>query len=152
MLRLSLPRPIDTQRFAHCLATTLRGNETIALSGPLGAGKTCLVRHLCLALGVTDNVSSPSYALLHEYSAPDFPVHHFDLYRLQSEEEVWELGLREVFGQGLVLIEWPELARDMLPTGSFHLHLDYHDSGRELRLNGPVDWLARLEAAWRELP
>ena len=149
-MQLALPLPEDTRRLACALAGTLGGTETIALRGPLGAGKTFFVRELCLALGVRDNVSSPSYVLLHEYDAPGYTVHHFDLYRLESEEEVWELGLRELLGQGLVLIEWPELALPLLPAGTIHIGLQHAQSGRTAQLHGPAEWLGRLEALWRE--
>jgi tRNA threonylcarbamoyladenosine biosynthesis protein TsaE len=110
LLTLNLPAERDTRRLARVLAGCLPHTATVALYGPLGAGKTYLVRCLAQALHVQDNVSSPSYVLLHEYEGP-VPMFHLDLYRLSSEEEVWELGLRDMIGRGLLVVEWPELPR-----------------------------------------
>lgn len=106
----------------------------IALHGPMGAGKTTLVRHLCLAMGVRDRVGSPTYSLANEYLAADgTAVHHIDLYRLSGEEEAVQAGVEEILGRGpLSLVEWPERAPGILPPGTVHLFIDVLPDGRRL--------------------
>lgn len=148
MLTLNLPAERDTRRLARVLAGCLPHTATVALYGPLGAGKTYLVRCLAQALHVQDNVSSPSYVLLHEYEGP-VPMFHLDLYRLSSEEEVWELGLRDMIGRGLLVVEWPELAEALLPPDALRVRLSREGAGRAAVLGGPPALLDRVAEAWR---
>ena len=88
----------------------------ITLTGDLGAGKTTLARAICEGYGVTDEVTSPTFAIVHEYSAPRTPVYHLDLYRLEGERDLQNIGWEDVMlGEALVLIEWPERAGNRLP-------------------------------------
>src|SRR5688500_19415751 len=86
----------------------------IALAGDLGAGKPTLVQAICRGYGVTEPVTSPTFALVHEYAAPRSPVYHLDLYRLKGPQDLEELGWFDIVGaHALVLIEWPERAGDL---------------------------------------
>jgi tRNA threonylcarbamoyladenosine biosynthesis protein TsaE len=88
----------------------------VTLTGDLGAGKTTLVRAICEGYGVTDDVTSPTFAIVNEYSAPRSSVHHIDLYRLEGERDLQNIGWDDIVsGEGLVLVEWPERARERLP-------------------------------------
>ena len=87
-------------------------------------GKTFLIKALCKQLGVVDEVTSPSYVLLNCYEGK-VPIFHFDLYRLQEVEEVYELGLPECIEQGVCLIEWPELVEPMLPKDAIRLKMSF---------------------------
>lgn len=88
----------------------------VTLTGDLGAGKTTLARAICEGYGVTDDVTSPTFAIVHEYSAPRSIVHHIDLYRLESVRDLQNIGWDAIVsGEGLVLVEWPERARERLP-------------------------------------
>ena len=105
----------------------------VALSGELGAGKTTLVQAICRGAGVRDAVTSPTYALVHEYAAPTFPVFHLDLYRLDRPEELTNIGWDEIVtARALVLVEWPERAGDRLPADARRLLLA-HDPGDPTR-------------------
>ncbi len=108
MLDFDLPQRRDTQRLAARVAALLQGGELLILSGPLGAGKTFFAQALCKALGVTARVTSPTFALLHEYQGR-LPIVHADLYRLAQAEELFELGLLEQRDNGrLLVVEWGE--------------------------------------------
>ena len=110
----------------------------VAISGDLGAGKTTLVQAICRGYGVTEEVTSPTYALVHEYAAPRSRVHHLDLYRLEGEADLTNIGWDDVMASGgLVLVEWPERAGARLPA---HVTIDLEhlpgDADRRLLLAG----------------
>ena len=110
----------------------------VAISGDLGAGKTTLVQAICRGYGVTEEVTSPTYALVHEYAAPRSRVHHLDLYRLEGEADLTNIGWDDVMASGgLVLVEWPERAGGRLPA---HVPIDLEhlpgDADRRLLLAG----------------
>lgn len=111
----------------------------VTISGELGAGKTTLVQAICAGYGVTDEVTSPTFALVHEYRAPRSPVHHLDLYRLDRPDQLDEIAWDElVSARSVVLIEWPERAGDRVPAGHVSLTLQHlpDDPGRRLLYAG----------------
>jgi tRNA threonylcarbamoyladenosine biosynthesis protein TsaE len=88
----------------------------ITLAGDLGAGKTTLARAICEGYGVTDDVTSHTFAIVHEYTAPRSTVHHIDLYRIEGVRDLQNIGWDDIMaGEGLVIVEWPERALDRLP-------------------------------------
>jgi tRNA threonylcarbamoyladenosine biosynthesis protein TsaE len=88
----------------------------VTISGELGAGKTTLARAICRGYGVTEDVTSPTFSLVHRYAAPRSPVYHLDLYRLESPDELTNIGWDETLSEdALILIEWPERAADHIP-------------------------------------
>ena len=98
----------------------------ITLTGNLGVGKTTLVQAICRGYGVTMEVTSPTYALVHEYAAPRSLVYHVDLYRLERPDELTNLGWDDIIAaHALVLVEWPELAQGALPGDHLPIVLDY---------------------------
>ncbi len=102
----------------------------VVLRGDLGAGKTTLVRAIARAQGTLEPVSSPTYGIVREYVSPRGAVVHIDLYRLNSVDELHQIGWEDILrARGLVLIEWPERAEDALPPEHITLHLE-HVPGR----------------------
>lgn len=98
----------------------------VALSGPLGAGKTVLAQAICRGYGVIDVVTSPTFALVHEYAAPRSAVYHIDLYRINGPDELTALAWDEILeAQAIVLVEWPERAGTRLPAGHLPIDLEY---------------------------
>ena len=107
----------------------------VTISGELGAGKTTLVQAICAGYGVTDEVTSPTFALVHEYRAPRSPVHHLDLYRLDRPDQLDEIAWDElVSARAVVLIEWPERAGDRVPAGHVSLTLQHLPDDPDRRL------------------
>lgn len=95
-----------------------------ALYGDLGAGKTTLVKYFCQALGVVSAVSSPTFALVHEYEGDKGMVYHFDFYRIKHEEEAYDIGTDEYFtSDAYSFIEWPERIPTLLPPEAASIHL-----------------------------
>jgi tRNA threonylcarbamoyladenosine biosynthesis protein TsaE len=111
----------------------------IVVSGPLGAGKTTLIQAVCRGYGVTAPVTSPTFALVHEYSAPRSPVFHLDLFRLAGPADLTAIGWDEIVAShALILVEWPERAGDRLPSGHVPIDLEYvaGDDTRRMLLAG----------------
>ncbi len=110
--------PDELVALARSFARKLKAGDVVTLTGPLGAGKTTFVRGIVLELLGADAVTSPTFTFWHEY--PGNPtVRHLDLFRLEDESELVELGLREAFdGAAVVAIEWPERAPSLIPAGA----------------------------------
>ena len=150
-----LAHAADTEALGARLADAVRESGdgaiegSIHLSGPLGAGKTTLVRGLVHALGIEGPVKSPTYTLVEPYALGAITLYHFDLYRISDGEELEFLGARDAFAErALCLVEWPERAAGWLPAPDLRVNLAIAGSGREARLDAPsargVAWLARL--------
>jgi tRNA threonylcarbamoyladenosine biosynthesis protein TsaE len=121
---------VETRSFAASVAARARPGEVYALVGPLGAGKTEFVRGFVRRLSSDVPVRSPSFTLLNIYRTPEFPVYHFDFYRLNAAAELTEVGLAEYLGgEGVCLIEWADMFAEELPpadlqTITFALNAD----------------------------
>lgn len=121
----------ETEKIARDLAGVLKSGDIVALYGPVGSGKTCFVRGLAYGLGCSQEVKSPSFSLVNEYSGP-LPLYHIDFYRLEKEAEIIDLGWTDyIESDGVVAIEWAERVRNMLPPNRFDVYL--HFSGPEMR-------------------
>ncbi len=123
----------DTTFFAGQLAQKLKIGDVVALYGELGVGKTFFTQRLCSFLEVDEDVSSPSYILMNEYSGI-CTIRHFDLYRLESEEEVLELGLHDLYEDAITIIEWPEIADGMLPENTIHIYFKFVGLDRKVTI------------------
>jgi len=130
---IDLPDLNATTAFGRRLGELLLPGSIVALIGPLGAGKTYLVRAIAEGLGIADSraVSSPTFVLIQEYAAR-LPIYHFDAYRLRSEAEFHELGVQEYFaGDGVCLVEWADRVPDSLPAE--HLKIELKVTGETSR-------------------
>ena len=115
-----------------------RAPLVVAISGDLGTGKTTLIQAICRGAGVREAVTSPTYALVHQYVAPPFPVYHLDLYRLDRPEELTNIGWDEIVtSRALVLVEWPQRAGDRLPPGTKTIALEYDPREASRRILHP---------------
>lgn len=121
----TLHTPSDAPDIARRIVQGHPEARVFALHGELGAGKTTVIKGFCTALGVTDQASSPSFAIVNEYrAASGEPVYHFDLYRLKDAQELEGIGFTEYVDSGhYCFIEWPELAEHLLPPDTRHLKL-----------------------------
>jgi tRNA threonylcarbamoyl adenosine modification protein YjeE len=130
---LQLKDENDTIALAEEIAPAIRKGDVLALYGDLGSGKTFFTKQLCHFLEVTENVSSPSFVILNEYYGK-FPIFHFDLYRLENEEELLEIGIFDVLEEGITIIEWPELARNLLPYDTYHFYFTIEGNFRNVKI------------------
>ena len=175
--QILLPSKLHTHRLGVCIAQNIvqnaardlvqapaqntpgePGRLVIALTGPLGSGKTCLVNGIAEGLGVKENVNSPTFTLINEYCSGAVPLYHVDLYRLSDADKSWDgqgakpdaeaaegihmlrSQLSEIFQQnGVVAIEWAELLQNYLPPDCLQISLSYVKDGtaRSAELKGP---------------
>ncbi len=135
----ALPNLEATARLGAAIAGGLATGDAVALWGELGAGKTTLARAILTALGVREDVPSPTFTLVQSYDTSP-PVSHYDLYRLKSGRELEELGFDDALADGAVLVEWPERAPEALPPDTLHVRLGAGDGARMARLTGPARW------------
>jgi tRNA threonylcarbamoyladenosine biosynthesis protein TsaE len=130
---LALPDAEATMALGARLAAAARGGDVLALWGELGAGKTTLARGFLQALGLKEEVPSPTFTLVQVYELSP-PVWHFDLYRLTRADEVWELGLEQALAEGVALIEWPERLGALLPPDRLDVALSMDGDARRAEL------------------
>ncbi len=140
MLTLEATSQEAQEQIGACLAAAVAGECVIYLYGELGAGKTTLVRGFLRALGHQGAVKSPTYTLMEPYRVGGCPLYHLDLYRLGDPGELEYLGIRDLLGQGAVLlVEWPERGHGELPPPDLVVDIEYLTRGRCLRLTGPTE-------------
>ena len=137
---LAVPTLTDLPLAAQTLRAAISesGSSVVAFEGEMGAGKTTLVSALAATMGVADDVSSPTFALVNEYrDGRQQPVYHFDFYRINSLAEAEQMGAVEYFDSGyLCLVEWPARVADLLPTPRLEVRLTVRDDqSREIEIS-----------------
>ena len=135
----------QTREAARSMASSLQGGDVVALYGELGAGKTQFVKGLCDGFHVRDAVTSPTFVILNRYSGVDgrnkeIFLFHFDLYRVQSAEEIYDLGYEEfLFGNGICVVEWAERLGTLLPSRRYDVKIAFGEGADERRIS--IDWV-----------
>jgi tRNA threonylcarbamoyladenosine biosynthesis protein TsaE len=125
--------PHDTEAFGRRLASCLEPGSVIALSGGLGAGKTCLVRGIALALGLDENITSPTYTIINEYQINGCPLYHIDAYRLNGDEDFASTGAGDCFSAGgITIIEWSDRIPGSVPVDAISVEIEI--SGPQSRI------------------
>jgi tRNA threonylcarbamoyladenosine biosynthesis protein TsaE len=128
----------ETEAAGEQLGRTLGPGDVVALTGELGAGKTCFIQGLARGLGVATRPTSPTFVLINEYRGR-LPVHHVDAYRTRSLAELEDLGLSELFdGEGVTVVEWADRLEPLLPPRTIRVHLDgVGDEPRRIAIRRP---------------
>ncbi len=122
----------ETRTLGEKLASGLKPGDVVLLNGELGAGKSELARGIARGLGVTETVASPSFTILNVYESGRYPLYHFDWYRLESAEELYELGMDEYLGgDGIAVVEWAERCPEAVPEK--HIQINITATGEEQR-------------------
>lgn len=133
----------DTENLAKELSKKAKAHDIFALFGTLGVGKSVFSRAFIQNLCGDTEVPSPTFTLLQIYDAPDFEIYHYDMYRIKSPEEVFELGVEEAFVEGVSLIEWPEKMGAYLPKKRIELRFEHlGDNRRSLEIIYPDEQTA----------
>jgi tRNA threonylcarbamoyladenosine biosynthesis protein TsaE len=133
----------ETQALGERLGARLGGGDVVACIGPLGAGKTCFLQGLARGLGVTADVTSPTFVLVNQYRGR-LPVYHVDAYRTGSLAELVDLGLEEMLhGEGVTIVEWADKLLPLLPSRTIMVTIaGLGDEPRQIELAGPAEVLA----------
>ena len=136
----------ETRALGEKLAGRLRPGDVLLLEGDLGAGKSELTRGIAKGLGVAETVTSPSFTILNVYESGRCPLYHFDWYRLESSEELYELGMDEFLGgDGIAVVEWPGRCPDAVPEGAVRIRMTA--AGENERMIECEEWDLENETA-----
>jgi tRNA threonylcarbamoyladenosine biosynthesis protein TsaE len=135
-----------TAAFAARVSAVAAAGDIIALKGDLGAGKTTFARAFIRARGCEEEVPSPTFTLVQIYAVSPTAIWHFDLYRLDSPDEAWELGIEDAFVEGISLIEWPDRLGWLLPRHRLEITFLFGErpETRRAALDAGQDWRRRL--------
>lgn len=126
----------ETENIAKAFSKNLVPGDVICLNGDLGAGKTAFVQGLAKGLGIDDYISSPTFTIVNSYDGK-IPLNHFDVYRVSSGEEMFDIGFDEyIYGNGVSVIEWSNIIEDVLPEERYEIvikkDLNMHEDYREI--------------------
>lgn len=138
MLRINVDNIKETEKIGYMLGKLLTGGEIICMIGDLGAGKTTMTQSIAKGLDVEDYVTSPTFTIINEYSGR-CPLYHFDVYRINDVDEMYDLGYEEYFySNGVSIIEWANIIEEILPTERLNIEISKKDNneGREIAING----------------
>ena len=128
---------IETENLARKFASKLKGNEVIAFYGDLGAGKTAFTRGVADFFWLKDEVSSPTFALVNEYSSEKAKIYHFDMYRINTLEDLESTGFFDYLGRGIILVEWSENIKEYLPEDLIEIKISKTgENSREIEIIG----------------
>lgn len=120
----------ETIELGKKIGSMLKPGDIIAMEGTLAAGKTTITKGIAGALGIEDNITSPTFCLISEYYGNKMPLYHMDVYRLDGPEDFLNLGVEELlYGQGVCIIEWSEKIKSVLPSKTITLSITPEDDG-----------------------
>ncbi|MBQ3212486.1 MAG: tRNA (adenosine(37)-N6)-threonylcarbamoyltransferase complex ATPase subunit type 1 TsaE [Alistipes sp.] len=133
MKRIEIDSLSELPRVAEAVIEALDGRSVVLLRGGMGAGKTTLVSRIAALLGAEDTVTSPTFALVNQYEGQQCRIYHFDFYRIDSIEEVFDLGYEEYFYSGdLCLVEWPEKIEPLIPDDAMVVRISAGDDEQRI--------------------
>ncbi len=129
----------ETENIAIAFAKKLTHGDVVCLNGELGAGKTAFVQGIAKGLGIDEYISSPTFTIVNCYDGKDFPLYHFDVYRICDCEEMFEIGYEEyIYSNGVSVIEWSEIIKEILPCKFYDVYikkdLNIHENYREISI------------------
>lgn len=131
---IEIKHPDTISQAAHDFLAQSGNHTVFAFYGSMGAGKTTFIKSVCEALGVKETVASPTFAIINEYTMQNGrPIYHFDFYRINKLEEVFDFGYEDYFYSGeLCFIEWPELVESILPEDVVRLSIEEQENGTRI--------------------
>lgn len=146
--------PTETFCIGRSLGEGLTGGDCVALTGELGAGKTCLTQGIAAGLGVPDSyvVASPTFTLVNEYPGRETSLYHLDVYRLRGSADLEEIGYQEyLMSDGVMVIEWAEKVSDAIPDDALNVELSYVDETvRRIEISGCPDRIRSWERTFKQ--
>ncbi len=141
MIEIKISTLEETKKFSKKLANKLKAGDIIGIIGDLGAGKTTISKEIAKEIGVSEIVTSPTYTIVNEYHSGRVPFYHFDVYRINDSDDLFEIGYEDYFfGKGITVVEWADLVEDLLPSDAIIIKITkgfkeeeriYHITGLE---------------------
>jgi len=154
-IRILSNGPEETQEVGRVIGERAQAGDIYLLTGPLGAGKTCLTQGIALGLGVSGYVRSPTFVIMSQYQGR-LTLHHVDLYRIGGPLEGWDLGLDEqLFGDGVCVVEWADRAAELFPEEALWIALDHGAAETQRTVSfgeGPERYLSVVERLAASFP
>ncbi|MBQ1187850.1 MAG: tRNA (adenosine(37)-N6)-threonylcarbamoyltransferase complex ATPase subunit type 1 TsaE [Peptococcaceae bacterium] len=145
MIKIVTKTPQELEYLGSRMAELVAPGDFIALDGDLGAGKTLMTQGMAKGLGVTEEIVSPTFTIIHEYETGRLPLYHMDVYRLKQPEEMYDLGYEEYFyGEGVTVVEWAQIIEPLLPDEYLGMEISVVPEGRELSFVPHGDRYERL--------
>jgi len=141
----------ETIRLGEIIGANLEAGDVVCLDGQLGTGKTVIAKAIAVSLGVDEYVTSPSYTIINEYNGK-LPVYHFDVYRIDDIDEMYELGYEEYFfGAGVCIIEWASMIEELLPENCLFVKLKQSEdfNHREFEISGKEETVLKIKEAFQ---
>lgn len=133
MKRIEIDSLSELERVAEEILSSMGERRVVLLRGGMGAGKTTLVSRIASKLGAEDTVTSPTFALVNQYEGREGTIYHFDFYRINRVEEVFDLGYEEYFYSGeLCFVEWPEMVEGLLPEDAMEVRITVGDDDKRI--------------------
>ncbi len=142
MAEITIPSLDHIQEAARQFVSLMGDDTVFAFYGKMGAGKTTFIKAVCQELGVADNVTSPTFAIVNEYRSETTGelIYHFDFYRIKKLDEVYDMGYEDYFYSGAVcFIEWPELIEELLPGNTVKVSIEETDNGARHLTTGSME-------------
>ena len=142
MAEITIPSLDHIQEAARQFVSLMGDDTVFAFYGKMGAGKTTFIKAVCQELGVADNVTSPTFAIVNEYQSETTGelIYHFDFYRIKKLDEVYDMGYEDYFYSGAVcFIEWPELIEELLPGNTVKVCIEETDNGARHLTTGSME-------------
>lgn len=134
MWKIITNNEIETMQLGEKIARQLKKGDILALTGDLGTGKTAFVKGLARGLGIEEYITSPTFTLVHSYEAMGCNLHHFDVYRIFDEDELFEIGFEEyLYTADICVIEWADLIKNLIPNSAIWIYFERLDNGTDKR-------------------
>lgn len=124
----------ETIEIAKKIASKLKKGDIIVLSGELGSGKTKFTQGILTYFGLENEISSPTYTIVNEYTSKEINIYHFDVYRITNIDEFYEIGGEEYFNKGICIIEWGEIIKDALPKEYIKINFEKDENNENIRI------------------
>lgn len=133
-MHADIPNSEVLDQLARSIFVVAGKKKIITFTGAMGSGKTTLIKRMCMQLGIPENqISSPTFGIVNEYATPEIIIYHFDLYRLETIDELFAIGFEEYLdSENYCFIEWPELAETLLPEDTFKVFLNVQPNGKRV--------------------
>lgn len=131
-IEITIKSEEDSAKLGRKIGEKAEPGSVLALIGDLGTGKTTLTKYIAAGMGVSEVITSPTFNIVKEYRSGRIPLYHFDVYRIEDPEEMYEIGYEEYFyGDGLCVVEWADMIEELLPGDSAVIKMEYSDTEGE---------------------